>query len=192
MNNLETDSIKSLNIRYVGLKNKQLMDASMVTVFESFLKETIGQEVLVVNTNIGIGVYYCANTNYNMFVRESILLFLISDVDTKRVRYRSNNSKEEVYQSFCEALVGFSQNPQVFLAYAKKFRKIQERNKSSAFVVPILNGFFEEVLEELVNKGTMPHYEKIKRLGYTVPSYGTNQKIIQELIAEILLKKHYN
>ncbi len=164
----------------------------MVAVFESFLKESIGDEVLVINTNIGMEVYYFSNSNYNTFIRESILLYTLTHIDRKKLIFKNNQNREEVYQSFCQALITFSQYPQIFLAYAKKFIHLKEKNKSSRFVLPILNSFFEEVLSVLLETGKIPHYEKIKKAKNKSHKSYLDKNSIENLISEILLKKHSN
>ncbi|TSE05468.1 MULTISPECIES: hypothetical protein [Aquimarina] len=190
--NKDIESIKSVNIRSVGIKRQVLMSSATVEIFESFLKENIGSEVLVVNTNIGIGVYYYSKNDYSTFIRESVLLYTITHIDQKKLKFRNNLNRIDVYQSFCEALIAFSQYPQIFLAYAKKFIYLKEKNKTSTFVIPILTGFFEEVLKVLDETGKIPHYEKIERAKNKLKKSDTDNKVIKELISEILLKKHYN
>ncbi|PKV49394.1 hypothetical protein ATE84_1416 [Aquimarina sp. MAR_2010_214] len=186
------ESIKSVNIRSIDFRRQLLMSSDMVAVFESFLKENIGNEVLVINTNIGMEVYYFSNNDYSIFIRESILLYTLTQIDRKTLKFKNNQNKEEVCQSFCQALVTFSQYPQIFLAYTKKFIHLKDKNKSSKFVIPILDSFFEKVLKELLKTGKIPHYEKIKKAKSKSQKPNPYKNIIENLISEILLKKHSN
>ncbi len=161
----------------------------MVAVFESFLKESIVNEVVVINTNIGMEVYYFSNNDYSTLIRESILLYTLTQIDHKRLKFKNNQNREEVYQSFCQALITFSQYPLIFLAYTKKFIHFKEKNKSSRFVIPILNSFFEEVLKVLMKAGKIPYYKKIKSVEH---KSNLDKNSIENLISEILLKKHLN
>ncbi len=186
------ESIKSVNIRSIDLKRRLLMSSAMVAVFESFLKQNIGNEVLVVNTNIGMEVYYYSKNDYNVFIRESILLYTLKEIDQSKLKFRNNLNKEEVYQSFCEALMTFAQYPQIFLAYTKKFIHLKRKNKSSKYVIPILNSFFEEVLGFLTKTGKIPHFEKVQKAKNKSQKPDPDRMVIKDLISEILLKKHYN
>ena len=159
---------------------------------EGFLKENIGNEVLVVNTNIGMEIYYYSKNDYSRFIKESVLMYTIKQVDSSKLKFRNNLNSDEVYRSFCEALMTFAQYPQIFLAYSKKFIHLREKNKSSTFVIPILNGFFEEILKFLTETGKMPHYEKIQRAKNKSQKPDPDKMIIKNLISEILLKQHYN
>lgn len=191
-NNKEIESIKSVNIIGLGVNRRLLMSSSMVTVFESFLKENIGQEVLVVNTNIGMEVYYYSKNDYSVFIKESVLLYVLTQINREKLKFKNNLNKIEVYKSFCEALLTFSQYPQTFLAYTKKFIHLREKHESSRFVIPILNGFFEEVLMVIEKTGKMPHYKKIQHAKNKSQKSGPDKIIIKNLISEILLKRHSN
>ncbi len=192
MNIEYTKSIKSVTIRSIDIKRRLLMSTAKVDIFESFLRENIGDEVLVVSTNIGMEVYYYSTNDYSVFIRESILLYTIRDVDHSKLKFRDNLNREQVYQSFCEALITFSQYPQLFLAYSKKFIFLKKKHSSSMFLVPTLDQFFEEVLAFLLETGKIPHYEKVKKAKHRAQRSDQEQKIIKDLIAEILLKRHYN
>ncbi len=164
----------------------------MVSIFQSFLRESIGQEVLVVNTNIGMEVYYYSKNDYSKFIKESVLLYTLSQIDQKKLRFKNHLSKEEVYRSFCEALFTFSKYPQIFLAYSKKFIHLKRNNESSKYVIPILNSFFVEMLEVLNKTGKMPHFDKIDKAQKQNQIPDRDQKVIKDLVSEILMKKHYN
>ena len=184
--------IKSVNIRVKGINRRLLMPSSKVGIFESFLLENIGNEVIVVNTNIGMEVYYYSEENYSDFIKETILLYTINRVDTNKLIFRNNLSWEEVYHSFCEALMTFAQYPQLFLAYTKKFIRIKEQHESSRYIIPVLNGFFEEVLAFLSENGNMPHNDKITAARSKLQKTDPDKKILADLISEILSKKHSN
>ncbi|WP_109301528.1 hypothetical protein [Aquimarina sp. AU474] len=188
----ELYSIKSVNIRSTDIKRRLLMSFTTVAIFESFLKENIGNEVVVINTNIGMEVYYYSNNDYSTFIRESVLLYTIKHIDQAKLKFKNNFNEEEVCKSFCEALLTFAQYPQIFLAYTKKFLRLQETNTSSKYVIPILNGFFEEVFEFLTEAGKIPHQKKIERAKNRRQDSNSENMIINDLISEILLKKHHN
>ncbi len=193
MNNTnDIEGIKSVNIRSTDIRRRLLMSTSMVVVFESFLKQNIGNEVLIVNTNIGMEIYYHSQSDYSTFIKESVLMYTLKDLDHSKLEFKYHLNREEVYQSFCQALMTFAQYPQIFLAYTKKFIHLKEKNKSSRFVIPVLNDFFEEVLNFLTKTGKIPHFEKIKKARSKSQKPDINKMIIKDLISEILLKKHYN
>lgn len=164
----------------------------MIADFESFLKVNIAGEVLVINTNIGMEVYYYAANDYSTFIKETTLLYTINRLDNSKLLFKNNLTREQVYHSFCDALMTFAQYPQLFLAYSKKFISLKEKHASSKYVIPTLNNFFDEVLTFLSENGKVPHFEKINRARNKVQRPDPDKKVIKDLISEVLLKRHSN
>ncbi|MDH7445417.1 hypothetical protein [Aquimarina sp. 2201CG14-23] len=188
----DIEGIKSVNIKSTDIKRRLLMSSNMVKIFQSFLKESIGNEVIVINTNIGMEVYYYSSNDYSIFIKDSVILYTLKHINPAKLKFKCYLRREEVHQSFCEALFTFSQYPQIFLAYAKKFIRLIDINEDSRFVMPILNNFFEDTLQLLKETGKVPHYEKIQNEKNKSQKSDLNQKMIDNLISEILLKKHRN
>ncbi len=183
--------IKSVNIRSTNVKRRLLMSSSSVKIFQAFLKERIDSEVLVINTNLGMEVYYYSNEDYSDFIKESVLLYVIKHTDGNRLEFKNCVNRDEVGRNFSEAMFTFVKYPQLFLAYAKKFIYVKEQNVDSQYILPILNVFFEEGLRLLTEKGKVPYYGKIQ----TAKSKSQKLEdgdIIKKLISEILLKEHSN
>ncbi|MBP2832553.1 hypothetical protein J8281_10190 [Aquimarina sp. U1-2] len=185
-------AIKSVTIRSIAINRRLLISSSEVQTFESFLKDTIKDEVLVVNTNIGIEVYYHSSNDYGNFIKESVLLYTLKRVDPAKLKFRNNNNRSKVYQSFYEALLTFAKYPQLFLAYTKKFIHIKNKHSASTYIIPVLTSFFEEVLRILEDTDNLPHSEKIKSANDKLHRTRLDKSLIKSLISEILLKSRYN
>ncbi len=186
------ENIKSVNIRSTDIKRRLLMSSFTADTFQSFLKDSIGDEVLIINTNIGMEVYYYSTTDYSNFIKENALLYILKHIDAKKLKFRNSIDKEEVQKSFTEAIITFAQYPQLFLAYTKKFIRLRDKNAQSQYVMPILNTFFENTMKLLAETGKVPHSEKIQKAKNKSQKSDYNQSIIDDLISEILLKKHSN
>ncbi|MHA7055949.1 hypothetical protein ACWGOQ_0001920 [Aquimarina sp. M1] len=186
------EDIKSVNIRSTDLKRRLLMSLTNVDTFQSFLKSSIGDDVLIINTNIGMGIYYYSASNYSNFISESALGYMLQHIDAAKLKFRNSLTKFDVQKSFTEAIITFAQYPQLFLAYAKKFHHLRNRNVQSEYVMPILNTFFEDAIKVLAETGKVPHYDKIQNKTNKYQKSENNQKAIDDLISEILLKKHRN
>ena len=183
--------IKSVNIRSTRLKRQLLMSASKVDHFQSFLKENLGTEVLVVSTNIGMEIYYYCERDCSKFIKESLLIHTITTLDSSKLKFRVNNSEQEVFQCFEEALTSFAKYPRLFLAYIKKFLYLQRETASSVQLVPILRSYFEEVYQKLKQEHSLPYFESIEKARSNT-AVSINDDLIQKLINEILMKRHHN
>lgn len=188
----DIENLKSVNIRSVDIKRRLILAFSAVKTLESYLKTNIDAEVLIINTNIGMEVYYYSVKDYSTFIKESVLLYASNHIDHTKLRYRSHHTNELVYQSFCEAFLAFAEYPQIFLAYTKKFIHLRGIHQDSKFIMPILNNFFESALRLLAATGKIPHYKKINKAKNKSQKPNNDENIIKNLISEILLKEHHN
>ena len=186
------EDIRSVNVRSTQIKKSLLMSHEMVHTFQTLLENNIGSEVLVINTNTGMEVYYYANIDYFEVIKKAVSSYLASHVDRAKLRFRNNHCKEEVHKSFCEAFFTFAKYPQLFLAYAKKFKHIRQKNKDSQYILPVLNSFFENSLRILAETGRIPHYQKIRDYKPSDTTAELDDSVIKELISEILLKMRSN
>jgi len=186
------ENIKSVNIRSIGIRKGLLMSSSTVKAFQAFLKDSIGDEVLIINTNVGMEIYYCSDTDYSNFIKESALLYTVKHIDHTKLKFRNSDNPEDVRKNFIEAILTFAQYPQLFLAYTKKFMRLRDHNIQSKFVMPMLNGYFEDTIRLLSEKGKVPHFEKIKRAKNKSQKLDATQKIMGTLISEILSKNRRN
>ncbi|WP_299432525.1 hypothetical protein [uncultured Aquimarina sp.] len=168
------------------------MSSSTADTFQSFLKDSIGDEVLIINTNVGMEIYYYSSNNYSNFIKESALLYTLKHIDTTKLKFRNSLNSEDVKKNFTEAIITFAQYPQLFLAYAKKFIHLRNNNLRSRYVMPTLNTFFEDTIRLLSENGKVPHFEKLKKAKNEPQKSKHNQSAIDDLISEILLKKHRN
>ncbi len=190
--NPSVHNIKSVNIRSTDIKRRLLMSSLTVSTFQSFLKDSIGDEVLIINTNVGMEIYYYSVNDYGNFIKESALLYTLKHIDNTKLKFRNSVTSEEVKKNFTEAIITFAKYPQMFLAYAKKFIRLRNTNTGSEYVMPILDDFFEDAMRLLAETGKVPHYEKIQKAKNKPQELDANQKVIYDLISEILLKKHRN
>lgn len=192
MNMSETYNIRSVSVRSRQTKMRLLMPSSMVEMFQQFLKETIENEVVVVNTNISMQIYYYSKNDYSHFIRESVLLYVMKRVGGTELKFQYGNDKQEVFEHFSAAMYSFAKYPQLFLAYSKKILYIKKKYPGSRFIMPVLIDFFEDVLRVLGEANKIPHIDKIKRAKNKSQSPETQEDILRRLVSEILLKKHNN
>ncbi len=182
--------IKSVNIRSINIKRRLLMSPTAVGTLTKYLQDHIGTEILIINTNVGMEIYYYAKNDHSHFIKETALLHTMKLVDASKLRFKNSLSSEEVRKNFTETIITFAQYPQLFLAYAKKFIHLRNNNSQSRYIMPALNSFFEDAMAFLAETGKVPHYDKIQRAKNKSQKLDGNQKIICDLISEILLKKH--
>ncbi len=184
--------LKSVSIRSKHNTRRLLMTSSSVAAFQSFLRTHIGDEVLVVSTNIGMEVFYLSEHDCSALIERAIADYMIEkDVVNENLRFKNNQDSIVVYQSFSYAIQVFANYPQVFLAYSKKFLHLLKENKTQIQLVATLSLFYHVALENLKASGNVPHLQRIEAmcnaLEIKVPQ-GLND-FLQARLAKVLLHK---
>ena len=185
-------NLKSVNIRSTDIKRKLLMSSGHVSLLQAFLKKTIGEEVVVINTNVGTEIYYTSIKNFSDFIKNSFLLYTLKDIDSKKIKFKHTEDPMAVENNFKNALLTFAKYPQLFLAYTKKFVFLCKKNSSSRIVMPTLNTFFKKTLDILVQTKQLPIDSRIINNYENVITKTDTEIIWQNLITEIISEKHIN
>ncbi|WP_010522910.1 hypothetical protein [Aquimarina agarivorans] len=191
---METDkltNLKSVTVKTSGFKKSLLLSPNVSYKFLQFLKDTIGKEVVLINTNIGVQIFYYSAKNYSKFIKESMLLYTIKLNDSIKLKFTFQLTGIHVRKQFKDTVYTFSQYPRLFLAYSKKFLNVKNENKSSKMVMPFLNAFFDKTLASIIKKNGMIPFQNelnITRIKGIKPEI--NQLLLLKLYKEI--KHHLN
>lgn len=190
--NKNIPTLKSVNIRSKDMKRKLIMSSGHVELLQAFLRKTIGNEVVVINTNIGTEIYYASCQDYSNFIKDSILLYTIKNIDPQKLQFKHTENPNSVENNFRTALLTFAQYPQLFLAYTKKFVFLRNNDRSSKIVMPALNNFFRKSLKFLVETKQIPVKSRILHNYEKVIGITHNNEIWGKLLSEILSREHIN
>ncbi len=186
------EGIKSVSVMSKRLRKRLLMPSVVADTLQSFLSQLIHNEVVVVNSRVGIDIYYYSGKNYSQQIVDNVRDCIDASMDMSRLHISYCINRKEVYERFCYVLQSFVHYPQLFLAYIKKLVNVKEKNREGVYVMPILNAFFEENLRLLLTDKTLPHYSKVEALKQKSHLLNSQDQIIRNLVYEILLKKYSN
>ncbi|TYP76059.1 hypothetical protein [Aquimarina intermedia] len=185
--------IKSVRVTLVSNSHRRLLlQNAGVLRLEDFLSDSIDDEVIIISTNFGLEIYYYTTVDYFDFISEAVKFYCLKKTNIDDLRFENNNEEHLVYQAFCDALLTFSQYPQIFLAYSKKFVRIKELHSNSKYIIPILDRYFEDVLKYLELNRVLPHSDKLMKIRQKKSQESDSYHVIKALILEILSKKHSN
>jgi len=175
--------LKSVSIRFKKRQKRLLITKDAIPFFETFLKESIGNEVVVINTNIGLGVYYASPKDYSNVIKKSVLVYALKYDNSEELIFLYDLNYDTLKINFSKALFTFANYPQLFLAYVKKFVHLRNQNSKSKIVMPELDNLYEQALKELYQKNKLPFAEKIMSID------GKFFKERKDSILSILAKK---
>jgi len=156
-----SELLKSVTIRFKKRQNRLLISKNSIPHFETFLKDSIGEEVVIINTNIGLGIYYASKKDCSDIIKQSVILYTLKRNDINELDFLYDLNLETLKINFSRAFFTFSAYPQLFLAYVKKFVHLRKQHANSKVVMPQLDNLYELALKELYQQGKLPFAEKI-------------------------------
>jgi len=161
MSDTSSELLKSVTIRFKKRQKRLLISKNTMDLFEAFLKDSIGNEIIIVNTNIGLGIYYASAKDYSDVIKQSVLIYTLEKNNPEEFTFLYDLNFETLKINFSNALFTFAAYPQLFLAYVKKFVHLRQQHTSSKIVMPHLNNLYEQALKDLYKQGNLPFAEKI-------------------------------
>lgn len=192
---MDKSQLRVINISGKGLKNQLLISSKEVSTLHAFLKDVIKNEVLIINTNLGLHIYYYSFYNQaTITVNTFLLLATCKGKSINNFFVKSLNSDVEIADethAFFERLV---KNPLLFKSYSKSFcNQLHLKYPNNSKIINHLLSFWEN---ELINVG----YNKVmvdvfrssllNLRGYNFEN--TYQPILQKLVHESLSDSRIN
>lgn len=189
METSKSELLKSVVIRFKKRRNKLLIPKSELDFLEVFLKKNISDDIVVINTNIGLGIYYAAEKDHSEIIKHSILSH--TKEDSKHLIFLKDHSFESLKINFTKAFYTFAKYPRLFFSYVKKFIYLRKKYAESKVVMPSLNKLYLKALNHLNDQGNLPFVNKIIALDHHFIQSNSNS-ILAELAAKMNAKEHLN
>lgn len=189
METSKSDLIKSVVIRFKKRQNKLLIPKSELDFLEVFLKKNISDDSVVINTNIGLGIYYASEKDHSEIIRHCILSH--SQQNNETLIFLKDQGFEGLKINFTKAFYTFADYPRLFFAYVKKFVHLRKKYAESTVVMPILNKLYLNTLSKLNKEGRLPFVNKILALDRNFEEF-QNPTIVTALAKKIITKEHLN
>jgi len=191
MNTEGSQLLKSVSIRFKKRQNRLLIPKNSISLFESFLKESIGNEIVIINTNIGLGIYYASENDFSKIIKQSVLLYTIKRNDVNDLDFLYDLNYDTLKVNFSRAFITFASYPQLFLAYVKKFVHLRNQHVHSKIVMPQLDNLYEQALKELYQQNKLPFTDKIMAID---GDFFKKRKdpLLASLAEKMNAKEHFN
>src|SRR5690606_3076694 len=112
--------LKIVNISSKGFKKQLLISSKEVATLYSFLRQVIKGKVMVINTNIGVAIYYHSLLTYDDFIVDIFFLLSIRQGTTvEYVHITCLNSREDIEINTVKILEQLLINSLLFKSYSK-------------------------------------------------------------------------
>lgn len=184
---MKVSQLKILNISGKGFKKQLLISSKEVSTLLTFLKGIVNEDVMIINTNVGLDVYYHAPLCYkDLIVNAFLLLTTCNGKSMDDFHIKSLNSTEEIENEtnrFFEKLI---KNPLLFKSYTKSlFNQLKKNYTNNTSLIDELlvlwqNNILEKNLDVL--NQMMPYIANLQ--GTYAETF--NEPILKHLVRETL------
>ncbi|OMP30356.1 hypothetical protein [Mangrovimonas sp. DI 80] len=134
---METPELKVVSIYSKGYKKQLLISSSEVITLTSFLKGVIKNEVLVINTNLGVDIYYFAMVDHTNLIVDTFLLLKTSNGQNREeFIIKSLNHQQAIASETQRFFAKLVKNPLLFKSYSKSLaHQIKNYYKPSSTLI---------------------------------------------------------
>ncbi|WP_027138838.1 hypothetical protein [Gaetbulibacter saemankumensis] len=191
---MSNPNLKIVSISNKNLKKELMVSSNEVTSLRNFLKEVIGEDILIINTNLGLDIYYLGVTSHEELIVSSFLL-VTAGIKKERNNFyiKSLNSRTDVMletQIFFRRLI---KNPLLCKSYIKSLsNQLNEMPKTQSKLLKEMVCLWKEVFFKM-NEDTgidkmIPFLVRFQDNSYSE----NNNPVLQHLIKAALSADRIN
>lgn len=187
-------TLKYLHINEKHHKMQLLISHQEVAILKNFLAELLRDEVLIINTNLGLEIYYESSYDCTKLIKDTFAIVACKKCNTEdRYRFFSFQNEQEI-QRFMNASMQKLAGMPLFINYTKStLRQLQLQFESNRKLIGKLLKIWDEVARNLRIKNVSTH--KIQAFRNKFQAIYINKvenEVLKELIIEVLDKKNVN
>ena len=183
--------LKIVNISSKTFKKELLVSSKDAKTFHDFLKDVIKSELMVINTNIGLDIYYNDKSDHEHFIVNTFLLLAACRGKSRDHFFiQSFNEgkaiKVETYRFFEKLL----KNPLLFKSYSKSLcNQLNANYQSNSHIINELMGLWQEALLHIdtaqsLTRTIICNFSKLEDSLLEKASKPLLQKLINESLSE--------
>jgi len=192
---MESSLLKCVFIASKKYKISLLISHNEASTLCNFIESIINTNVLVLNTNIGLEIYYNSTIDYTILIANSFLLIASKQgKEAKEYRIVSFNTFPDLKDGIQQMLVRFSSMPLAFTCYLENlFYQLNINYKKNNQLIAILFSIWEQILNSLVsNKLIDTSFYQFKKSIIKFNIKNTSDHILKELITNAISSLRQN
>ncbi|AJR05005.1 hypothetical protein [Siansivirga zeaxanthinifaciens] len=114
------DTIRMVSFSTKNLKRELIISSKQLESFQLFLKDLIKNKLLIINTNLGVEIYYYAPVSCEYLIQDVFFLIACnSKYERKDFIVKSLNSEAELKVEINALFIRLCRNPLLFKSYLK-------------------------------------------------------------------------
>ena len=148
---MDSSLLKSVFISSKRYKKQLLIKHDEVSTLQTFLINAIKNEVLIINTNLGIDVYYQSSSDCSLIIKNSFLL-VITKNGKRAAEYRitSFNTIQKLRSAMKNSFIRLSTMPLIFKSYSKSMmNQLNKHFKKDTKIIKTLFVVWQDVINIL-------------------------------------------
>ncbi|RXG22356.1 hypothetical protein [Leeuwenhoekiella marinoflava] len=158
------EELYSVRFRNRGFKRTPVLYPAAEKSFKRFLINTIGQNVFVMTTALGLDVYYKSTRSHTDFIKKNLWLFKDKlSLEDAELQVEEQEG-EAVLQYLNRVIDTLIHHPQLFLSCCKKFLQHYRDSGIKTRMIQLLYSTFESHLQKLITDEKTPYATKIRKL----------------------------
>lgn len=192
---MEHSQLKILNISGKGFKKELLISSKEVSTLHIFLKGIINDKVMIINTNVGLDVYYHSSICYkDLIVNSFLLLTTCGGKSINDFYIKSLNSKSDIEHETNRFFDKLIKNPLLFKSYSKSlFNQLKINYKHNSELIDELLALWQTKilgtnLDRNILNAMMPYIINLQDTYFET----LNQPVLKSLIKETLKDSRSN
>ncbi len=168
---MDSSLLKSVFISSKSYKKQLLIKHDEASNLQAFLKNVIKNEVLIINTNLGLDVYYQSSLDCSTIIKNSFLLIIAKKgKHANEYRIFSFNSIDELRNAMQSSFIRLCSMPLIFKSYTKSMlHQLNKNFDKNSKIIRELFAVWQDVLNILCQKEI--YALKIKQFQKTLQSF---------------------
>jgi len=165
---LDASLLKSVFISSKRYKKQLLIKHDEVPILQSFLQNAIKNEVLVINTNLGLDVYYQSSSDCSSIIKNSFHLIITKNgKNTNEFRIASFNNINDLSNAMKNSFIRLCGMHLIFKSYSKSMlNQINIQFSKNTMIIKELFVVWQAVLNTLCQEEI--YALKIKKFQHTL------------------------
>lgn len=187
-------SLKYLHINEKHHKKQLIVSHQQVIILKNFLTELMKSEVLVINTNLGLEIYYESSYDCTQIIKDTFAIVACKKCKTEdRYRFFSFKSEVEIQHFMNVSMQKLAKMP-LFSSYTKSLLgQLNAQFETNRKLIGRLLEIWNEVSNNMRYKGLdLRKIQSFRDNFQTIYIHNVENDVLKTLLIEMLEKKHQN
>ncbi|WP_028377376.1 hypothetical protein [Leeuwenhoekiella sp. MAR_2009_132] len=157
------NDLHCVRFRNSGFKRTMVLSPAAEKSFNRFLIDSLGQNVFLISTALGLDIYYCSPSSKTDFIVKNLWIFQ-GDTPNLNTQIVQEHHDVNVIKYFYIVVDTLIKHPQLFLSTCKKFTTQYQSTLIKNRLLTLLYSAFESHLHELIAQNKLPYINKVEKL----------------------------